>query len=54
MLDGAFNFRESEITKKTPMGAIFSLVVSCARKRIKVYIGELTHPRGDESLLYHW
>ena len=53
MFDGAFNFRESESTKKTPVGDIFSLVVSCARKRIKVYIGELVHPLGDERLLYH-
>ena len=54
MLDGAFDFREYESMKKTPVGDFFSLVVSCALKRIKVYIGELTHPGGDEKLLYHW
>ena len=54
MLDGAFNFRESESMKKTPVGDIFSLVVSCSQKRIKLYIGELTHRLGDEIILYHW
>ena len=54
MLDGAFNFREFESTKKTPVGDFFLLVVSYARKRIKVYIGNLAQPRKDERLLYHW
>ena len=54
MLDGAFNFREFESMKKNLVGDIFWLVVSYARNRIKVYIGELSHPIGDERLLYHW
>ena len=53
MLNGAFNFRESESMEKTLVGDFFSLVVSCSQKRIKIYIGELSHPGGDERLLYH-
>ena len=54
MLNGTFNFRESESMKKNLMADIFSLVVSYAQKRIKVYIGELAHIVRDERLLYHW
>ena len=54
MLDVAFNFRESKSMKKILVGGYFSLVVSYAQKRIKLYIGELTHPVGDERLLYRW
>ena len=54
MLNGAFNFRESESMKKTPVGAIFHWYSLVPEKGLKVYIGELTHPVGDERLLYHW
>ena len=36
MLDGAFNFRESESTKKTPVGLFF--------------VGSLLFPKKDKSI----
>ena len=51
MINSVFMFREFENRKKTPMGLLFHIVVSKVPKRIKVYKGELSQPKGVERLL---
>ena len=53
MLDGSFNFRESESMKKNPVGDFFVDSLLCPKKDRSVH--RIDHPSlGDGILIYRW